>query len=101
MDPIQLPTQEPIQSLTEINVPQLKPNYLIIIISSIMGVILLVSIIFLFLQNKQLKNEAQITNFKECGAVKGALVRESYPAVCVLPSGKSFIQELNDKKNLI
>ncbi|KKP50682.1 MAG: hypothetical protein UR42_C0024G0008 [Candidatus Roizmanbacteria bacterium GW2011_GWA2_33_33] len=32
MGPIQPPTQEPVQSSPEINVPQSKPNYLIVII---------------------------------------------------------------------
>ncbi len=60
MEPIQSPIQQPIQNLPEVFIPQSKPNYLIIIISSILGIILLVSIVFLFFQNQKLQK--QVTN---------------------------------------
>jgi hypothetical protein len=57
MEPIQNPTQEPVQS-PPINIPQTKPNYLIIVVFSILGIIFLTSTIFLFFQNQQLKKQA-------------------------------------------
>lgn len=51
------PVQEPIQPSAEVSIPQLKPNYFIIIVSSILGIIFLSSIIFLYFQNQQLKKQ--------------------------------------------
>ncbi len=90
--------QTPIQNQPEIIIPQPKPNYLKIIILSIVGIILVGVIVFLYFQNQQLKTESKVTNFTECSAIKGALIQESYPATCVLPSGKSFTQELSPEE---
>jgi len=92
------PTQQPIPVSAEIPVIQQKPNYLKIILLSILGIIVTGGIIYLYLQNQQLKNEVKVTNFKECSEVKGAQIRESYPSVCVLPSGKSFTEELTPEQ---
>lgn len=95
MDPIQTPVQIPDF--------EPKPNYLKTIIFSVLIIITLSLIGFLFFQNQQLKTESKVTNFIECSAIKGALIQYSYPATCVLPSGKSFTQELSpeEKSNLI
>jgi len=98
MNPTQPPIQQPVQSSPEIIIPQPKPNYLKTIIFSILGIILLALTIFLYFQNQKLKTESKVTNFKECSLVKGSMLRESYPAVCVLPSGKSFTQILTDEE---
>lgn len=98
MNPTQPPPQQPLQTPPEINVSQPKPNYLKTIIFSILGVLLVASVIYLYLQNQQLKSETRITNFKECSAVKGARILEIYPGKCILPSGKSFEQELTPEQ---
>lgn len=56
--------------------------------------------IYLFYQNQQLKDQINVTNFEECSLVKGARIQESYPAVCVMPSGERFVQELSDEENI-
>jgi len=58
MDTIQNPIQEPVQIPTS----QPKPNYLIVIVSSILGIILLTLITFLYSQNQKLQK--QIINQK-------------------------------------
>ena len=78
MEPIQNPTQEPVQSPPEINVPQPKPNYLIIVIFSILGIILLASIIFLYFQNQQLKKQAVIQNVSPT-------IQQSSPTSQIIP----------------
>jgi hypothetical protein len=57
MDPIQPPTQEPVQTPVQIPDFQPKPNYLKTIIFSIMGVLLVVSTIYLYLQNQKLQQQ--------------------------------------------
>lgn len=54
--------------------------------------------IYLYLQNQKLKSQIKVTNFEECSLVKGAIIQQSYPATCVLPSGKRFTQELSDEE---
>lgn len=90
--------QQSFPNQPEIITPQPKPNYIKSILFSIIGIILIGVIVFLYLQNQQLKIESKVSNFAECSTIKGALLRESYPAVCVLPSGKSFTQELTDEE---
>jgi len=48
---------EPIQNPVQVPIPQTKSNHLIIIVFSILGIIFLVSIIFLFFQNQQLEKK--------------------------------------------
>ena len=57
MDPIQPPTQQPIQPLVQIPDFQPKPNYLKIILFSILGILLVTSTIYLSLQNQKLKKQ--------------------------------------------
>jgi len=56
MESTQNPNQEPFQNSVPVPTPQSKPN-LIIIVFSILGIILLVSIIFLFFQNQKLQKQ--------------------------------------------
>ncbi|MCR4313083.1 MAG: hypothetical protein NUV58_02450, partial [Candidatus Roizmanbacteria bacterium] len=58
MEPIQTPTQQSPQTPPEIIVAQPKPNYLKTIFFSILGVLLVSSIIYLYLQNQTLKKQA-------------------------------------------
>lgn len=55
-------------------------------------------ITYLFLQNQKLKSQIKVTNFEECSLVKDAKIQQSYPAICVIPSGESFVQELSDEE---
>src|SRR3989344_5033102 len=57
MDPTQTPTQQPAQTPPEVFIPQPKPSYLKTIIFSILGILLVVSIIYLYLQNQTLKKQ--------------------------------------------
>jgi len=57
MDPTQPLAQQPVQSPVQISDFQSKPNYLKTIIFSIMGVLLVVSIIYLYLQNQKLQRQ--------------------------------------------
>jgi len=57
MDPIQPPTQQPIQPLVQIPDFQPKPNYLKIILFSILGILLVTSTIYLSLQNQKLQKQ--------------------------------------------
>ena len=57
MDPTQPLAQQPVQSPVQIPDFQSKPNYLKTIIFSIMGVLLVVSIIYLYLQNQKLQQQ--------------------------------------------
>lgn len=57
MEPIQNPTQQPLQDSPEVIVSQPKPNYLIIIISLIFGIVLLALIFLLYQQNQQLQKK--------------------------------------------
>lgn len=90
--------KQPFQTPPEIVVHQPKPNYFKIIIFSVIGIVLIGVIIFLYLQNQQFRIESMVTNFTECSAVKNSTIRESYPTVCFLPSGKSFTQELTPEE---
>ncbi|VVA43405.1 conserved hypothetical protein [Candidatus Roizmanbacteria bacterium] len=51
------PTQQPIQSQPDVFTPQPKLNYLKTIIFSVLGVLLVVSITYLYLQNQSLKKQ--------------------------------------------
>jgi len=57
MDPIQPPTQQPIQPLVQIPDFQPKPNYFKIILFSILGILLVTSTIYLSLQNQKLQKQ--------------------------------------------
>lgn len=51
------PIQQPVQSPSGINIFQPKPNYLKTIIFSVLGILLVNSIIYLYLQNQKLKKQ--------------------------------------------
>lgn len=65
-------------------------------------VLLLASTIFFAYQNMQLKKElatkqtsTKPANYEECTKINGAVIQESYPAVCVTPQGDRFTQSVN------
>ncbi|MDO8610871.1 MAG: hypothetical protein Q7R95_10100 [bacterium] len=58
MEPTQTPTQEPVQNSPAVPTPQTKLNYWIMIFFSILGIVFLILIIFLYQQNQQLKKQA-------------------------------------------
>ena len=57
MDPTQPPTQEPVQTPPEVFIPQPKPNYLKTIIFSVLIIITLGLIAYLFFQNQKLRKQ--------------------------------------------
>jgi len=57
MEPTQIPTQEPTQIPIQVLTPQPKPNYLIMIFFSILGIIFLISTILLYFQNQKLQKQ--------------------------------------------
>ena len=73
------PTQNPIQ----VAVPQPKPNYLLIIISSILGMILLGTIFFLYLQNQKLQK--QIINQQTNSTIKVPSPTSIVSSISILP----------------
>lgn len=78
-----------------------KSRWPLITIIVILFFVLISVVVYLYLQNQQLKNQIKVTNFEECSLVKGAIIQQSYPATCVLPSRESFVQELTDEENAI
>jgi hypothetical protein len=57
MDPTQPATQQPPQTPPEVSVPQPKPNYLKKVIFSVLIVLLVSSIIYLYIQNQKLQKQ--------------------------------------------
>ena len=67
----------------------------VLIVSALVG--------FLAYQNKKLKNlPPQVSSYDECANIEGSIIQESYPAICVTPDGRRFVQQLSEEeqKNL-
>lgn len=96
MDPIQTPVQDPAQPPVQIPDFQPKSNYLIIVASSILGMILLASAIFLYFQNKQLKK--QIVDGQISPAIQVTFPTPKTAPSIFLPSDKAinWIKYIND-----
>jgi hypothetical protein len=62
-------------------------------------IILVGAIIFLIVQNRQLKQQTQVKSYEECVAAVGSLLQTSYPATCVTKSGQQFIQPINPEES--
>lgn len=102
--PILAPIQDSVPSVTtpppSTQTLVMKPNWLVIILS-VLVVGLISSLAVLYLQNQQLKNQltynstkAVVATYDECTQLEGAIIQESYPSVCVAPSGNRFTQEV-------
>ena len=82
MNPTQSPTQEPVQIPTPISVPPTKPNWILIILS-VFSVILLVLIVFLSLQNQQLKKQSVNQQISPTIQVPSPVSQSIYPTPVV------------------
>jgi len=71
---------------------QLSPYFLKALGSFLVFVLILSSLSYFFS-----KRTAKLpTNYEECLALPGSLLRESFPAVCVTKSGETFTQPLDE-----
>lgn len=59
-----------------------------------LGLIIIVALISGWFQLWQQKRLDAVTTYAECVKFPGAVIQESYPATCVLPDKRSFIDEL-------